>query len=448
MRNLLSLFGQSTSRLLQGDGGLRSRLAALARGQLFRASTISVLDQAVVSGTNFATSVIIGRSTGASELGMYYLALTIVFFSRGVQEQLVGAPYMIYCQRKTPETLKTFGGSALVHQIALSIVAVFALVGFWLVGRAPDGFEPVLMVLAGVLPLLLMREFVREMAFAHLRPAVALSVDVGIAVGQLGTLFALSRFELLNVPLAYLVMGGASGVAALVWFLLKKQPLVATRATAWADWWANWAFSRWALASQLLGQTTAYIMPWVLAATHDEAATGVFGACTTLVGLANMFVLGLGNFLSPRAAQAFAKGGLSELKTVLGQTIGIFLASIGSFAAASFFIGEYVAALLYGETVAAGTGPIIGILALGVVANSVSMACGNGLWAMERPAANFAADVCVMLTVVIGSLTLIPLFGSLGAAVATLLAHATAASVRGYTLLYVMGQVARQEAKR
>lgn len=453
MRNVLSTCWQRTALWARRAGTLPSRmLSGLTSGSLFRASTLSVLDQAVVSGTNFATSVIIGRTCGAWELGAYYLALTIVLFSRGVQEQLVGAPYMIYSQRKSPEELKTFAGSSLVHQLILSatIVAILGLLGLSMQLPAEwqwfdlSQLKPLIFVLIGVLPLLLIREFVREMSFANLRPAVALAVDSAIATLQLSALALLGYWQLLNVPLAYIVIGGACGLASLAWFLGKRQTLIGKWATAWNDWRSNWIFARWALACQILGQTTSYIMPWALAAWHDSAATGVFGACTTLVGIANMFMLGLSNFLSPRNAQAFARGGVTELRSVLQQTIALFVVSLGAFAGLSFVIGEWVATALYGASLE-GSGPTVGILALGVVANSISMACGSGLWAMDRPAANFRADVCVMTVVIIGSLTLIPPWGPIGAAMVTLLSHLVAALVRGWTLLTVMREVAAAE---
>src|SRR5207244_2970301 len=71
----------------------------MARSSLLQKSGLSVLDQAVVSGTSFATSVLLGRCASQEDLGVYYLALSVVFFARGVQEQLVSAPYMIYCSR-------------------------------------------------------------------------------------------------------------------------------------------------------------------------------------------------------------------------------------------------------------------------------------------------------------------------------------------------------------
>ena len=90
------------------------------------------------------------------------------------------------------------------------------------------------------------------------------------------------------------------------------------------DWIHNWRFGRWALASQLLSSTTPYVMPWVIAVTHGEAQTGLLGACSTLVGFPNMFLMGLCNFLSPRTAQAYAHGGLAELRSVLLKTALLF----------------------------------------------------------------------------------------------------------------------------
>src|SRR4029078_3266435 len=123
----------------------------------------------------------------------------------------------------------------------------------------------------------------------------------------------------------------------------------------------------------------------------------------TLVGLSNTFLMGLCNFLSPRAAQAFAIGGLSELKAVLRKTALLFSATLGALALAAFLIGEQVSIFVYGPQFA-GTGVIIGVLALSVHANSFGVTAGNGLWAMERPKANFVADLCSVGGVLIVSM--------------------------------------------
>ena len=69
--------------------GIASRIIALARralvSKLLQSSGLSILDQALVSGTSFVTSVILGRCAGREDLGIYYLALSVILFVRGLQ---------------------------------------------------------------------------------------------------------------------------------------------------------------------------------------------------------------------------------------------------------------------------------------------------------------------------------------------------------------------------
>ena len=62
-------------------------------------------------------------------------------------------------------------------------------------------------VLAAMLPLLMLRGFVRQMLIAHLDLAAATILDVAVAALQLGGLLALGAAGRLTVPTAYFVMG-------------------------------------------------------------------------------------------------------------------------------------------------------------------------------------------------------------------------------------------------
>ena len=60
-----------------------------------------------------------------------------------------------------------------------------------------------------------------------------------------------------------------------------------------------------------------------------------------------------------------------------------------------FVLGDQPAVLVYGER-CGGTGLILALAAASMLANSLSITAGNGLWALERPRANFAADACTL----------------------------------------------------
>jgi O-antigen/teichoic acid export membrane protein len=409
--------------------GWLARLWPFAGDSLLHKSVLAVFDQAVVSGTSFLTSVILGRMCAREELGVYYLVLSIVFFVRGVQEQLVSAPYMIYSQRREGAALARYAGSSLAHLAILLTVTSGALLLLAALGVMSAELTGALWLLAAAAPLLLMREFVRQLLFAHLAMKAAIALDVSVAVVQMAGLGLLAATGTLTLATTLAVLGVSAGLPVVAWIALKKRQLVLAPAEVVSDFLHNWVFARWALASQLLACTTPYVMPWVVAWTHGEAETGTLGACSTLVGLSNMFMMGLCNFLSPQAARAFAQGGLAELQSVLWKTAALFVSTLGLVVIVGFTLGEQIAVLVYGEQFG-GTGWIIGILSLSVLANSLGVTAGNGLWAMERPSANFVADLISVGVVIVATIMLVPAFGPLGAALATLAGTSSDAAVR------------------
>jgi O-antigen/teichoic acid export membrane protein len=129
---------------------------------------------------------------------------------------------------------------------------------------------------------------------------------------------------------------------------------------------------------------------------------------------------------------------------VLQNPALLFVVTLGSICLAAFAFGEPVAVLVYGPQFA-GTGWIIGFLTLSVLANSMGVTAGNGLWAMERPQANFAADLTALAVVIVATILLVPAFGPLGAALTTLAGTSTDAVVRLYVLRLTMREFASAE---
>lgn len=413
--------------------GFRARLNQILTSPQVQKSALAIADQAVVSGANFVTNVIIGRACGKPELGLYGLVWSLVFFARGVQEQLVTSPYMVYCGRRHPGELPRYTGSILVHQLALAMLATLLVAGWTWSGYAPPDLVPVLGVLVTALPMLLLREFVRALSFAHLEAMTALILDSVVVALQLTALALLAAFGWLTVELACSVIAAACGWAILGWFLLRRQPLAASWEDVWSDWLQNWTFGKWALASQLLASASPYILPWVVFGTQGEAETGGYSAASTIIGAANMFIIGMSNYLAPESARAFSHGGVSALQGVLTRGALVYLAAIGAFCAATLALGDQLAVWLFGSEYS-GVGAIVGLLSLALLANSLGMVAGNGLWAMERPSANFAADVAAMIVTVIATVSLVPGWGARGAAAALFLGNTTGTLIRGWQL--------------
>ena len=408
--------------------------STIARPAL-RSGSLSLLDQAVVSGTSFVTNVIIGR-TSKEELGVFFLGMTIVYLARGIQEQLISAPYVIYCQSRRGDAQAFYSGSALLHQLGLSGLAVAILLGvqgLLSFGIGPPGLSPVVWVLMGALPFLQLRECVRRMAIAHLQMKTATAIDVCVAVLQITSLLLMAYFEQLSVALAYGVMGAACGIACCGWLLAKGRTLRFAWPAAVGDWWHNWRFARWALASHVVGFATPYMMPWIVTAVRGEALAGVLAACVSLVGVASMFMTGVATYLTPKAALAYARGGVGELRQVLRMAALVYAVVLGAFTLFVFVSGDFLLVLVFGGKYA-GYGAVMGILSLSTAVISMGLTASTGILAIDRPAANLPADVCSLVVTLTIVFCLVGPLGIYGAALADLGGNVASALIRFATL--------------
>ena len=421
-----------------GETKTRSRKPLLSTDT--RKGAFSLMDQAVVSGTSFATAVIVGRFGSPETLGIYYLALSILLFARGIQSHVVSSPYLIYCGRRRGAALTSYSGSTLVHQLVLISAALVVLLGMLSAlssGIGPVTLGPAIWSLLLALPFLRLWDYVRHFSFAHLETGTAMVVDTAMGVLQVSGLLVLATFVGLSVAGVYGVMGGACGVVCVVYFIAKRRAFRFELRQIVPDWRHNWQFGKWALAGYVVSHASVLLMPWILLAAIGEAPTGALAASATLVGVANMFVIGVGNYLTPRAARSYLDEGASGLCRVLRNFGALFLLIIGSFCLVAVLAGEPLAVLIFGDKYV-GLGNIISVLALGTLVNSVGMVAGNGLWALERPGANLVADIATSVVTVGGALLVIGSWGVLGAALAMLAGIVVGTILRYYTFVRML----------
>jgi O-antigen/teichoic acid export membrane protein len=426
-----------------------SLLARLLRRVPIKGAS-TVLDQFLVSGASFAASVIIGRLLSPDDLGVYSLALGVVLFIRGIQGELINSPYTVQCHRREPEERAAYTGSVLAFHACLTVVGMAVLAGLALLcgsGRGPAGLPWVFAILVALLPFLLLRECLRQLTMAQLRVGALLGLDATVTVLQVTGLLLLARLGLLTLAAVFTAIAAASAVGCIVWFLTARMPIRLVPGQVKSDWRCNWSFGKWTLAGFLLGSTTPTLVPWFLAATHGKAAVGVLAACTTVVNLAGVYVAGVANFVSPQAARAFSRGGLSELRGVLQRTALLFIVTLSAFCLVVFCTGDLATRLIYGSRYD-GTGAILGVLALGMLANSLGMTAGNGLWALHRPELNVAADVCSLTVTLSVVLLLVSPLGVWGAALGQMAGISVGSLVRWLTLWHCVRTMERLDRER
>jgi O-antigen/teichoic acid export membrane protein len=420
----------------RGLRALHARFPGVSRGM------IALADQAFFNGTSFVTAAIIGRATSPDELGVYYLTTSILFFALGLQEQVILAPYVIYSKRRSGRELAEYLGSSWVHHLlltALTALMLFVAIGALAVVGIP-GLGGGLWALLFAWPLLLLRHGIRRFALANLRYVSALAVDASVSILQLGGILILAYYGQLTILTIYAVMAGACAAASLGWYVLDTPEARMDRNRLASDWTSNWGFAKWALRSYLAGSTIPYVMPWLVNVAVGTAATGVLGACATLVGVTNVFLCAVQNILTPQAAQVFVNQGASGLRRLLARATWFLTLTLAPLCLAAFLFGDELAVAVYGDQFQ-GCGGILLALSLAAMATAWGMVAGNGLWAVDRPKANFVADVCCLAVTLTAAAALVVPYGALGAALATLIGAFAGVIARTLILLRALREV-------
>lgn len=389
------------------------------RREGFDKTFLSLVDQVVVSGTRFATTVLVGKFGSDSELGVYSLAFSFVVLVVCLQESLISIPYTVFVKRLKEPEQKTYSGSSFIQCICINAIAVAFLFIGCIVAFSfefASGYSWLFVVLTVLLPFMMIREFARRFAFAHLNMKSVVGLDVGVSVLQLGGLLFIACFGTMNAVWAYVATGAACVVGCLAWFWLSRSSFTFEREKYRPDSVKNWDFGKWVAGAHLISVFHNYFAHWLLVAYYGESSTGVYAACMTVVVLANPFILGISNVLSPKASHAYAEHGVLAVRSMVWKFIVIVTLPLLAFSVLACFYGEQFVVWIFKEEYA-GNQLTISTLAFGTIALGISYSVSSGLRAIDRPEVNLWAGLTGFVATAILSLALVGRYALLGTAI-------------------------------
>ena len=169
--------GPDTAAKLRMSSSLSSFLIGI------RPWIYALIDQAMVSGSRFLATIIVGRVCGPGELGTYSLAVSLLVLAACFQEAMITTPYAVLSQRLRPRPKASysrglFGCISGSRRKCSPAVSALALVGFVLHAQL---LGIVALVLALTLPSSLTADFARRFAPANHNVQQAMRIDATIA---------------------------------------------------------------------------------------------------------------------------------------------------------------------------------------------------------------------------------------------------------------------------
>ena len=227
----------------------------------------AIADQALVSGSNFITGIILARLLGLESYGVFTLAWLVVLFFNSLQIATIIQPLMSLSPKYKGDTLKSFYGSMLFIQLLWIIIySLVICTGFIFqnqfesIDRISEYFIPVFSVLITFQ----IQDFIRRLFFSLSKPEKAFLSDSISYLGRIAvfiilyhtdkltitsTLYAISFVSLIAIIPALSIRGSIK--------LFHSQHLVNIK--------ENFDFSKWLLGSALLQWTTGnyfFVVCW------------------------------------------------------------------------------------------------------------------------------------------------------------------------------------------
>ncbi len=333
--------------------GLTPWVRALTLYRAHRAKLWALGDQGMVSLVNFLTMAAVARALGVEQFGVFFWSYVIFLLIKAMHQALIVAPMMSIGPKQEPEHRPTFYASIWVHQGALAIVSALLvpllLTLFALVDPALDLRSLTLALIAACLGDQA-QDLIRRYMFTHGRVVAAFANDV-IAFAVRLALFFYIEFGLgqtITGELAYWIMAGTSGLAALVGLFwidsLRFDRAAIARVTA-----HHWTFSKWLFGMGTLQFCSGHAMTMVSSLVLGPAVYGGIRATYNILAPIQVFTLALQNVAPVRAAELYKHEGSGPMLRYLSKLAVAGLVFSGIIGVLGWLFAEDIVRLLISE---------------------------------------------------------------------------------------------------
>ena len=212
----------------------------------------AVLDQGLISGSNFLLGILLARWIGAEQYGAYALAFAIFILVSIVYQSLVLEPMTVFGPSVYHSAPKQYLGILVRLQMVLGAV-VFgagALGGGYFYARVSAQLGPALIGATIAAPCVLLFWFARRACYVELSPRRALGGAMLYMPLLLGSIGILLRLKLLSPFFAFAAMGVSALLASaqLLWRLNLKLGRDTRGSCLREVSRRHWNYGRWALA--------------------------------------------------------------------------------------------------------------------------------------------------------------------------------------------------------
>ncbi|MGQ9676025.1 MAG: hypothetical protein ACUVX1_10215 [Chloroflexota bacterium] len=375
----------------------------MARRWGLRAS-LSIFDQALVSGANFIANVLLARWLTPIEFGAFAVGFSVFLFVSGLHGALVVEPMSVLGVERQNLRFSEYLASVLAAHTVLT-VCLAVLLAFGALLLEDEMLKSSVLAVAVMMPAVLLFWTVRRAFYIEAGPEGAVCGSLVYALVLLICLLALWGAGWLSAPAGLMAMGLAGAIAGLVGCVRLRLPW--DRATVLRVWHGtravlsqHWTYGQWVVLATILSLATTQAQMFLTAGIVGLQGAGTLRAMLVFVLPMVQVTTALGVLDLPRLASDFSQGDLNRLRRRT-EAVTLGLAGIAVvYQLALWLLAGQLESLLYGGKYASWAW-IIPVLGLVPIFSALATGYARPLRAARRP------DLCLVASALSAPVTLI-----------------------------------------
>lgn len=292
-----------------------------------------------MSATNFLTNIVIARTLGVRQYGVFALSWLALLFVNSIQNALIVAPMMSIGPKAKDENRPHYFGAVAIQELCFAVLGL-AVINLAVRAVAVYFHQPDLNQLAWPLSFTvfayLIQDFFRRYLFATKQRRRAFLNDAMSYVPQLLIIVLLARAGHLTTARSLWTIAFTStfGIAAgIIWF--EKISYNGSKFRSVVS--QHWKFSRWLVPSGMMEWTSSYLFLMAAPIYFGAVAAGALRSAQNIVGVAHIWFLGLENVVPAETARTLHNKGIQaaekyimRILMVWGTITGLFVLMVGA----------------------------------------------------------------------------------------------------------------------
>jgi len=415
-------------------GGLAKKLTRWAtKGGL------AILDQGLISGSNFLIGILLARWLIPAQYGAFSLAFSVFLLLSYIYHALLSEPQGVFSGSAYSKCLRGYLKALLGIQLVLTIFGIVLLGGaaaiVYEMGKA-DGLPGALAGVAIASPCILFFWLLRRAYYMNLAPARAAIGAFIYCVLVTGGLFVAYKKALISPFSAYLLM--AIGALGTGFFLLSQvnkalPPDAEAGPTAAQAWRKHWEYGRWALAVSVVTWIPYYMYYPLVSYFGGMAQAGQLRALMNLSLPMEQSYTALSILFLPYSARICREKGIQSSGPLVRRITALFIFGALAYWAVLIPLKGLVFHVLYGGKYLEVT-PLIPYVALGTTLWAAAFGPAILLRAIESPDSIFYARIVASVLSLVVGVPATRSFGLWGVVISVIIANFAAFLISMYIL--------------